>query len=120
MSNTSSKKQGNNKFTICCGGFGLDPKKNELVFIVGEAKEMDESAGEIVIPLEGEWMKTKKPRKKNLEKSAELTEKSEPTKKKPGRPKKTEVTQTEKEEKVGQPVKRGRPRKEKVADGEER
>ena len=80
MSNTSSKKEENNKFIICCGGFGVDAKNNELVFITGDVKEIDGGAGEIVIPLEGEWLKTKKPRKKNLEKAVKTVDQEETTK----------------------------------------
>ena len=120
MSNTSSKKEENNKFIICCGGFGVDSKTNELVFITGDVKEIDGKAGEIVIPLEGEWAKTRKPRKKHLEKAVKIAEKEETTKRKPGRPKKTETLKTDSDKVNTQPAKRGRPRKEKVADGEER
>lgn len=94
---------------ICCGAFNWDERNNELVFVAGQEKPMEQNVDEIVIPLEGEWktettkrkttnnVRTKTGTNKNSTKTnkkaniKEEVNKEEQPKRKPGRPRKTEI-----------------------------
>ena len=111
----STKKNEDNKITICCGAFNLN-KQNELVFEASEIKEQETNVEELRLPLEGEWkVKEKAKRKATTTKSKTTGKRTTATKKTETKTGKTKAAQTTEKRKPGRPRKTN-----KALEGEER